>query len=67
MSSESREYADWPRVPVTIPPCPPGRTTAETEQALFAVCQPLWAASKIPVVAWGSDYDGTELLPPAVH
>ena len=52
---------------VTIPPCPPGRTTAETEQALFAVCQPLWAASKIPVVAWGTDYDGTELLPPAVH
>lgn len=58
---------DWPRVPITIPPAPPGLPREETEQALFAVCQPLWAEQKVPVVAWGSDLDGTELLPPRMQ
>lgn len=61
------DISDWPRVPITIPPAPPGLSMEATEQALFAVCQPLWAASKIPVVSWGSEYDGTELLPPTIQ
>ena len=59
------ECAEWPRVSITIPPAPTGLPIEETEQALLAVCQPLWAASKVPVVAWGSEFDGVELLPPA--
>ena len=48
------EYSDWPRVPITIPPAPPGLSMEETEQALMAVCQHLWAEERIPVVAWGT-------------
>ena len=59
------KFTEWPRVPITIPPAPTGLPIEETEQALLAVCQNLWAASKVPVVAWGSGLDGTELLPPA--
>ena len=58
------ECTDWPRVHITIPPAPDGLSTQETEQALLAVCRPLWAESKVPVVAWGSEFDGVELLPP---
>ncbi len=58
------EFTEWPRVPITIPPAPTGLSAEETEQALMAVCRPLWAAWKVPVVAWGSEFDGTELLPP---
>ena len=57
----------WPRVPITIPPAPPGLSLDETEQALLAVCQHLWAEQKVPVVAWGSDFDGTELHPPRLQ
>lgn len=60
----SDPHQDWPRVPITIPPVPPGLSLEETEQALLAVCQPLWAESKIPVIAWGGPDAGTELLPP---
>ena len=56
--------AEWPRVPITIPPAPNGLPIEETEKALLAVCQSLWVESKVPVVAWGSKFDGTELLPP---
>jgi hypothetical protein len=58
------ECTEWPRVPITIPPAPAGLSREDTEQALLAVCRPLWAASKVPVVAWGSELDGVELLPP---
>lgn len=58
------EKPDWPRVRIPIPPCPPGLPSEETEQAMLAVCQPLWDARKIPVVEWGSEFDGTELHPP---
>ena len=57
----------WRRIPITIPPAPSGLTFEETAQALMAVCQPLWAARNVPVVAWGSELDGTELLPLAIH
>lgn len=55
---------DWPRVCIPIPPCSPGLPPEETEQAMLAVCQPLWDAGKIPVVGWGGEFDGTELHPP---
>ena len=58
------ENPDWPRVRIPILPCPPGLTPEETEQAMLAVCQPLWDAGKIPVVGWGGEFDGTELHPP---
>ena len=58
---------DWPRVPLPFPPAPPGLSDDETEMALLAVCQALWNESKVPVVAWGSPYDGTELHPPTVN
>lgn len=58
------EHSDWPRVPITIPPVPPRLSREKTELALFAICQALWAKQKVPVVAWGSAMDGTELLPP---
>ncbi len=61
------EYSDWPRVPITIPPAPPGLSMEETEQALMAVCQHLWAEERIPVVAWGDELDGLELHPPIHH
>ena len=44
------KFTEWPRVPITIPPAPTGLPIEETEQALLAVCQNLWAASKVPVV-----------------
>ena len=59
------EKPDWPRVRIPIPPCPPGLTPEETEQAMLAMCQPLWEAEKIPVVGWGCEFDGTELHPPS--
>ena len=55
---------DRRRVPIPIPPCPPGLSLEKTEQALIAVCQPLWDAGKIPVIQWGGPDDGLELLPP---
>ena len=58
------QCTEWPRVHITIPPAQTGLSSEETEQALLAVCQPLWAVSKVPVVAWGSELDGMELLPP---
>ena len=58
------ECTGWPRVPITIPPAPGGLSKEATEQALLSICRPLWAASKVPVVAWGSEFDGAELLPP---
>ena len=44
---------DWPRGP--IPPCPPGLSLEETEQAMLAMCQPLWDAEKIPVIATSTE------------
>ena len=61
------ECTEWPRVPIAIPPAPTGLPIEETEQALLAVFQPLWTASKVPVVAWGGEFDGVELLPSASH
>lgn len=58
---------DWPRVPLTVPPRGPGLSMEETERALLAVCQRFWSDDKIPVVAWGSELDGTELLPPRLQ
>ena len=60
-----RQYhGQWLRIPLTIRPAPDGASFDEINQAVMAVCRPLWAASKIPVVAWGGDFDGTELHPP---
>ncbi len=47
-----------------FPLCPPGLSVEETEQAMLAVCQPLWDAGEIPVVGWACEFDGTELHPP---
>ena len=58
---------DWPRVRIPIPPCGPGRSLEETEQALLAVCQAMWETKRIPVVGWGCEDDGTELHPPVTH
>ena len=61
-----RQYhGRWPRVPITFQPAPAGPSFEEINQAVMAVCRPLWAASLIPVIAWGSDFDGAELHPPA--
>ena len=62
-----KEKPDWPRVRITIPPCPGGFTLEEINEALMAICQHLWDAGKIPVVGWGCEFDGTELFPPYLH
>ena len=61
------ELNQWPRIKLTLPPCPPGLSIEETEQAFLAICQPLWSEEKIPVIAWGSEIDGLQLWPPQVQ
>jgi len=56
--------AEWPRVRLPIPPCPPGLSAERTNEALLVVCAELWRQEKIPVVGWGCEFDGTELHPP---
>ena len=57
----------WPRVPVTVAPCRPGLGDDETELALLSMCTAYWSRRIIPVVAWGTPNDGTELHPPVYH
>jgi len=61
------DCTEWPRVKLTIPPCPPGLSLEDTEQALLAVCQPLWDEKRIPVIAWGCEMDGLQLHPPRLQ
>ena len=42
------EKPNWPRVRIPIPPCPPGLSLEETEQAMLAICQPLWGRWEDP-------------------
>lgn len=60
-----KKIDDWPRVRLPIPPCGPGLSLKETDEALLVVCSELWKQEKIPVVGWGCEFDGTELHPPA--
>ncbi|MCY4301988.1 MAG: hypothetical protein OXC68_09695 [Aestuariivita sp.] len=64
LERENKKVENWERVPMLILPCPSGMSVEETDAALHDFCSKLWEEEKIPVVAWGSPFDGFEILPP---
>ncbi|MCY4301388.1 MAG: hypothetical protein OXC68_06590 [Aestuariivita sp.] len=62
-----QDVKDWPRVRLTVAPSAPEFTLEQTEEALYLFCSELWGQKKIPVVAWGCEFDGVELHPPIKH
>ena len=65
--TQTHPESAWERVPLRIPPCPTDETLEAADAALYAVCAEFWRQRKVPVVAWGCEYDGVQLLPPKLQ
>jgi len=67
VQGSEQNYPFHERVFIVAKPRFPGQTEEQREIAFAELVMKIWDSDRIPVIAWGCELDGKEILPQSVH